>query len=294
MNSSFKYEKLLRFTLKLGASTFGGHDADTVTLENFRSTAEIEHVGGMVMSTASCRIFGMSEGAMQQLTMLTFESLGVVRNTLHVEAIDGDVVSEVFQGQIINSWPDYQSAPDVYFHIEAQAGYYEQTAMSAPTSYKGSADVGTMIGKLARDAGYTFENNGVDVRLSNPYFSGSAMEQIKGIVAAAGINWILDPPVLAIWPMGSERNTMVPLISPDTGLVGYPTFDKNGIGFRCLYNSSIHFGGQVQVETSVPRAKGLWNVVGVSHSLSAVMPDGPWFTDVRCIDYGRNIAGAGI
>jgi hypothetical protein len=240
----------------------------------------------MVMSTASCKIYGLAKSAMQQLTMLALETLSVVRNTVIVTAIDGDVETEIFRGQIVNSWPDYSGAPDVYLHIEAQAGFFEQTALSEPTSYKGSADAGSILGRLASGLGYTFENNGVDVKLSDPYFAGSAMEQVKEIVQAAGIEWILDGQTLAIWPKGATRESYMPTISPETGLIGYPTFDQLGVGFRTLFNPSIRFGGKINVETSVTRAAGVRKVVGVSHSLSAQMPGGPWYSDIRCTESG--------
>jgi len=279
-------EKNLKFTMTLGASSFGGSGNNTVVLDGLRAAVDIDHAGGMAMGTAKCQIYGMKAKTMEQLTMLAWQALSVERNTIMIEAVDATTSVVVFNGQIVNSWPDYQSVPDVFLHIEAQAGYYDQIAPSDPVSFKGVADVAVLMQQCATALGLSFENNGVEVKLSNPYLPNTALERAKSVVAAAGIEWFYDIDVLAIWPRGGSRKGDATKISADTGMVGYPTFDRVGVTFRTLFNSAVKFGGLVDIETDVPPAAGEWRVCGIRHNLTSQTPGGDWFSVIRCTESG--------
>jgi hypothetical protein len=286
MNGSFENEKQLIFTFTLGASTFGKTGGNTLIVQGLRGMADIEHAGGMVMSTAKVRVFGLNEETMQQLTMLAWLSMGVTKNTLLIEAQDGDQVTAVFSGQILNSWPDYQSMPDVFLYAECQAGFYEQVTPATPSSYKGTVDVARIMSDLASKMSLNFENQGVSVKLSNPYLPDSLLEQVKAVAEAANINYFLDIDTLAIWPKGKDRESIQPLISPATGLIGYPIFDKVGVTFNTYFNPALKFGGTCKIETDVKPAAGVWRVTGLSHSLSTRQPNGKWMSQVRCTESG--------
>src|ERR1700722_20220567 len=108
---------------------------------------------------------------------------------------------------------------------------------------------------FARMMSLQFENNGVTGSLSNAYYSGSAKTQAQMCVDDAGISWNHgDLGILAIWPKFGSRGGAVPLISPQTGMVGYPTYSALGIDFQTLYNPSIGFGQKVQVQSSLEAA----------------------------------------
>lgn len=279
-------EKSLRITITLGASTFGDTGKNQVVIEGLRATADIEKTGMPSLGTATCRIYGLALDTMQQLTMLAWLGMSIVKNSILIEAIDGAETSAAFEGQIINAWPDFQDAPDVFMHIEAQACFFYQVSAPAPDSYKGTVAVSTIMEKLAADAGLTFENNGVTATLNNPYLPGDTVNKARAVARAAGIELFIDDKVLAICPRGTGRAGMRPLISPASGLIGYPQFDRIGVTFTCLYNPAIRFGGLVEVDTIVTPAKGTWAVTSLNHSLSCQMPGGPWQSTIRCTTSG--------
>jgi hypothetical protein len=135
-------------------------------------------------------------------------------NTVVVTAIDGDQQTQVFAGNIVQAWGNYQSQPDVFLEIQAQTAYVNQLTPVAPRSFNGTVDVATIAAQLASAMGYSFENNGVTAPLSNVYLPGTAMDQLKSLVRAAGCDLYLDDNVVAITPRGSPRSGPVPLISP--------------------------------------------------------------------------------
>jgi hypothetical protein len=182
---------------------------------------------------------------------------------------------------------------------------------AAPSSYPGNADVATILSGIATALGWGFENNGVQVKLSNGYFPGTARQQIHDIARAANIELYEDhggaKVTLAIWPKTGTRGGQIPLISAATGLIGYPKFQSNGMSFTTLFNPNIRLGARIQMQSSTGQAaqnapasaglpagtqsggpNGLWYVAAagggaLSHDLSSQLPDGPWFTHCSCV-----------
>jgi hypothetical protein len=156
---------------------------------------------------------------------------------------------------------------------------------------------------IAATQGWAFENNGVQVQLSSPYFAGTALDQAHACARAANIEMYLDgsapTETLAIWPKTGTRGGLIPLISPASGMVGYPKYRDFYLQFRCLLNRNLRMGGQVMVQTTsggavAPQnatiqqildqgANGTWFICApLTYDLAAQVPAGPWFCDVTC------------
>lgn len=282
MPQSFDFLNELRFVIHLGTGNFGSSSANTITIEGFRATVDVDKGGGQMFGHLRAQIYGVSQSDMNTVTTLQYKALTTTPNTVYVYAIDGQQETMVFQGNIVNAWGNYQQMPDVFLQIEAQAAYINRLLPVAPRSFQGGVDVATIMGQLAAAMGYTFENNGVTVHLLNPYLPGTAVDQAQGLAQAAGIWWGIDDQVLWISPPYTARAGQIPEIGPQSGLIGYPTFDGQGyINFQCLFNPAIKFLGQIKLVTSIPKAAGQWTVVGIAHRLDAEKPGGPWFSTVR-------------
>lgn len=278
---SLANKKELKFVITLGTGTFGSSSNNQITLQGYRSVVDIDKAGGMMMGTLRAQIYGVSQSDMNSITTLQWKPQTMLKNTVVVYAIDGPQETMIFGGNIVNAWGNYQSMPDVYLQIQAQSAYFNQLQPVSPSSFKGTVDVATLMNQLATSMGYSFENNGVSVQLSNPYLPNTAMEQAKSLARAAGIDLYLDDNVLAITPANTPRGSLVPEISPQSGLVGYPTFDGVGVNFQTLFNPAIKFGGQVKLVTSINQAAGQWIVTSVAHRLESEKPGGVWFSTVR-------------
>ncbi len=298
MTTSFKSKKALRFVITLGKGSFdtaGKHNQ--ITLQGFRASADIDKAGGVQMGTLRAKIYGVSQSDMNACTAFTMQAprdgdLYYKPNTVEVYAIDGDAESLVFAGNFVNAWADYQSVPDVFLHIQAVAATDAMLRPVPPRSFKGAVDVATVMGQIAHSMGFAFENNGVNVKLADVYLPSTDMEQARDLAKAAGIGLWIDDKVLAITQTPTTpRGTLIPLISPATGMVGYPTVDGWGVNFRTLFNPAITFGGRVKIETDVMQAAGEWGVACIGHHLESEKPDGAWFSSVRCNRIGLVITG---
>jgi len=278
---SFSNKKALRFVITLGTGKFGSSNNDRVTLQGFRAIAEIDKAGGMMMGTLKAKIYGVKQADMNSITTLQWKPQTWIPNTVEVFAIDGTAETLIFAGNIVNAWADYQGMPDVFLHIQAQAAFFNALKAIPPRSFKGPIDTPSVMAQIAADLGYTFENNGVTTQLTDLYLPNTGLEQAKDLARAAGCDLYLDDKVLAITPPNVPRKAMIPVISPSSGLIGYPTFDGVGVNFQALFNPGVTFGGSVKLETDVQQAAGEWIVTSVAHRLESEKPGGAWYSTIR-------------
>ena len=268
---------------QLGTGVFGESGTNTVTCSGLRVQAHIDKVFGPGMGEAQVRLYGRTPSLMNQLSSLNQATMATRKNTILISAGD-DVngMATVFQGQIMISQIMLNTAPDTALMVLAQGGAFAAVQLVAPTSYPGAADAAVVMQNLAHLAGLEFENNGVSMQLATPYYPGSPLEQIRRCAEAgrAVFDYVIDDKTLAIFPVGGARGTQIPVISPDTGMVGYPNYSTSvyGIELTTLFNPLLRPGGKVQVKSGLEVANGTWQVFNLQHELESETPNGQWFT----------------
>ena len=282
-------EKQIRLTFKLGTGNFGESGESTLVIPKCKVQATILAPVGQGSGTAELNIHGVTMTHMAQLSALTRGgSLLVRKNTVVVEAGDMDgTLTTIFQGTIILGSINLNSSPDSILNVSAQTGGIQQVATVGPTSYKGTASVATIMQNLAALGGYSFENNGVVSVTRSPYYPGTVIDQINACREENNIVAFIDTSnnTLVIAPKGTARSILVPLISPDNGMVGYPTWASNtgGVHVKTLFNPNIRSQGMVVIENSqLAVANGQWLVYNLTHNLDSFTPDGQWFTEFDC------------
>ena len=279
----------LDVVFRLGTGTFTESGTNEVTLTGRRVSAAIVRAGASAQSMGQMqlRIFGMPLSLMNQLSITGAEPTTQPRNNLCTLLAGDDEagMSIVYRGTIAEAAAEMQGAPDTAFGVTCFAMLFDQTAPVPPNSYRGGADVATILQGLATLTGLVFENNGVQAQLSNPYLHGTAREQIVQVVQAADIQWNGgDDGILAIWPRGGTRRGVVPLLSPQTGLVGYPSYSSLGVVAQALFNPNINFGALVKIESLLKPACGTWRVMQLEYALESETPNGAWFVRFRAMD----------
>lgn len=289
MSANTFVQRAIDVTIKLGQGSYGTSGFDTVKLSGHRVVTSIHRSGPPGTSLADTRIYGMTESVMNQLSTLRLPAAYATRqNVVIIEAGDlGNPLSVVHQGVISNAWQNYDGFPETFFNIESFAFYFDAMRPVPGLSFNGVADVADLMAGIATQLSLGFENNGVNQQISYPHYSGTLIDQAQALAREADIGLFKDDAssTLAIWPKNGARGGAIPLISPDSGLIGYPRYASGGIQFRTLYNPNIRVAGHVQMKSAISPACGKWFVNEITHDLSAQVPDGPWFTDVSCNGY---------
>lgn len=304
-------EKAISITLTLGKGTFGVTGGNTVKLSNLRMVVSVAKSGFPSMDRAEARVYGVTPDIMNAVSTLGIPlTMWRPGNTMLIQAGDkGGAMAVVYNGYLHQAYQNFDEVPETSLVLVGWGAQAQAITPVSPVSYSGTVDVATIMSAIATSAGWAFENSGVTVRISNPYFPGTAVQQAHDVARAAGIEMYLDtgksPVTLAIWPRNATRGGQIPLINAASGLVGYPKFQSNGMSFRCLFNPSIRLGGQIKMESSVGGApnniaitpigstaapasqqggpNGIWYVISpFGYDLAAQMPGGPWFCEVNC------------
>ena len=275
------------FTPGSGGTSGGGTSGLTspLSLSNLRMSCHVEQNGVRSMGQGVILIWGMTLDHMNQLSTLGWVGQKMPTDKCSISA--GDATSGmtlIYTGTIWTAVSDFQDAANVPFRVECKSGQTEAGIKLPPTSVNNkSADVAQLMSTLAGQMGLQFENNGVSVKVAYPYLPGTARTQAMQLAQAAGIGWVIDRGTLAIWNRSQGRSSGgTPLISPQTGMVGYPGWSSIGVKIRCEFNPQLQFGGTVQIQSSVTPANGMWIIKKLTHDLECRKPNGQWFTTIEC------------
>ncbi len=298
-------QRLIEVTVKLSPNPQNNQPkafddgSDTVTLSKSRTSVRIEKNGAPAGSLARVSIYGLTPSLMNQLQTLGQNFNEISRNTILIKAGDAiNGLSTVFAGTIANAYGNYNAAPNVAMILECQSGLIDAVVPTDASSFTGPTDVATIMAGFAKllngGAGIGFENNGITTKLSSPYFRGNVRDQIQQCAEDAHINAeIVDNNTkLAIWPIGGSRTSLsgigpIPLISKETGMIGYPTFFlQNGVIVRMMFNPQIAFGGTIRVQSILPAANKTYVVYKLNQALDSLVPNGQWMSTAACFALG--------
>lgn len=273
--------KTIRTTITLGKGTFGG-GGNSKIIEGLATDVDITKPGLPEKNSASVSIANISLSDMEQMTFLAFQPLQSLKNLITIEAGEqGKTLATVFKGEITSAYADYGSVPDVEFKIEALSGGYAAQIGAKPISVKGNAKAADLIKQFAKEIGYTFKNEGVAASVRNAVFNGSPIEKARSVADEVGAELLIDDDSMILMPYDKPRSGGAVLLTPETGLIGYPSFTSDGISFSCFFNPNLKQGGQVKIESIVPRASGYWKITKLSHRLTAYRTGGgSWYSSV--------------
>jgi hypothetical protein len=202
--------KHLTATFQLGRGSFGNSGFDTITVSGLRIDATIEKTAGVAFPSLEMSVYGLTLNLMNKLTTIGKQLTDQKNNLVTLNASeDGGPSTVVFIGNIYQAYAQFDGAESSLVITAVSAGV-AAIAPVAPTSFKGSVDVALVMSHIAQASGHNFENDGVSVKLSNPYFAGTAAQQMQLAAAAANINATIDLGTLAIWPKNGSRGGKPP------------------------------------------------------------------------------------
>ncbi len=301
--------KTIRVTVSIGQGVFS-EGGNTKVIEGLACDATIQKPGLPEQNSASVKIMGLSYNSMKQLTFLSFRPLESYRNTITIEAGEqGKSLSTVFRGHITRASADLNTAPDPTMNFDAASGYFAQQISSPPTAVQGEASASQLMRGWASEASLSFYNQGITALVRNTYYPGDPISKMKKLAHDIGCDLILDDDTVIILPAGNPRGDIpaskstestspesggigpgvggggggrVTLLSRDTGMIGYPTFNQSGISVKSIFNPAVLYGSRIKVDSLTPGASGDWIVTKLTHSISAYNPGGgPWETQIE-------------
>jgi hypothetical protein len=270
----------LTFQLNAANGSFSG-GGNTLTLTGLRTFVQIQKATLPTTGQLYLRVQGMTLDHVNKLTKAgtTFQQSN---NTVSVAAGDvGGQLTTVFTGDIIYAYPDFSTQPDVAFIVQSTSTAIVQLKPSTPVTFTGSTTAQQALTQILQPTGIKLQNNGVNATLASPYFPGTAWQQVMRCVRAANCDAAHDDlkNALVIAPKtGGTSSGATVVISPQTGMIGYPEFQQTQIRVRTLFAPNTLVGPlqQIQVQSQLTSANGKWNAYEVTYNLSSEAPGGPW------------------
>jgi len=145
-----------------------------------------------------------------------------------------------------------RAGPDIITAIEC--GDAEKILQSATIEFVYSKPITnlTILNVVAKQLGVstgTIPSNFETRIFDGLVFSGTAREILDRIVKQISYKWSIQDGVLQVVPVGGTTNDEAVVISPETGLLGFPTKTETGIEAVTLLNPEIYPGRAVKLRT---------------------------------------------
>ena len=272
-------KKKIRVEITLQYGKFG-NGTNTVTIEELPISVSIKKEGFPSMNTAKVFITGLSSDLMESLTFLNYRVLNINRNYISIYAGDETGMSLAFAGEISLAKPNFNNAPSVRMEIEAFTGYSSRVVAVPPISIKGNIPVSDICAQIASDMGFSFVNDGVTKIAKNPRLSGSNFNKLVNISKAYNIGVTVDDKTVRIFNKGKSDRVMLS-VSDKNGLIGYPSFEQNGISCSVEYAQTAKLWDKFHIDTVLSKASGDWFIQSIEHRLDANIQGGLWQTDLK-------------
>jgi len=286
--------KKIRTTIILRDDIFDSSEQDSndnsdgknrLVTDGLRTSCAINFGNGSPMPNADIRIYGLKQGTMHKLLRVRWEDMKSMQNIVRIEAGEegGEYIS-VFEGNITFAYTDMSDAPNASLVISCQSAIFEAQKPTSPLSFKGKKSVVSIIEEICKGMGYIFENNDVPDSIVAEDISlvDTEISKIRTLCDAHDIELYIEQGLISIAPKGDARKLKIPIISPNTGLIGYPMPTIQGVDLKCFYDPMIRFGGIIRIQDSIMETcNGDWRCFGIVIHIESEMPNGNWFMEIK-------------
>ena len=275
-------KRSIKFVFVNETSSFDKSGNNTITIDEVKSTVSFQSAGNLFGTQVNVSLFGLGIELLAALSSKAMGLFGSDTERISLQIIVGE--TSVFSGYMTSSVANMNTIPNTSLMITATANADLQNKPASPFSFNGATPVPDIINAICNAAGYKAYITGLDgLVVTNPHYEGDIFSQLTALCSDVNIAMSVTPPSISFWPQDGERDTVMPFISPDHGLIGYPVFSNGGLMFQTQFSTLLTTGRNVQIETSLPHASGVYKLTSVTHELSSWMPDGPWHS--ICIAY---------
>lgn len=275
-------KRSLRFDFVNETSSFEDSGNNTISISEARATVSFQSAGNLFGTQINVSIFGLGIDMLAALSSKAMGLFGSDTERISMKVFVGETA--IFAGYMTSSIANMNAIPNAALMITATANADLQNKPASPFSFNGATPVPDIINAICNAAGYKAYITGLDgLVVTNPHYEGSIFTQLESLCNDVNVAMSVAPPSISFWPQDSTRDDVMPFISPEYGLIGYPIFSNGGLMFQTQFSTLLTTGRNVQIETSLPHASGVYKLTSVNHELSSWMNDGPWHS--ICIAY---------
>ena len=175
-------------------------------------------------------------------------------------------LSLLYSGNIFRS--TISQPPDQVITIKCLTGQFMKSETVA-TSIPGTLPLNRIVEQVAKDAGLAFENQASDRNISNWNFTGSALKQINKLAQVPGIDAFVDNDQLVVKNIQDPLRGRVRVLTPETGMIGIPQPNEQGLKVTMLYDNQTQLGGMLEIRSNrYPAFNGRYVIYKLSFNIA--------------------------
>lgn len=280
-------KKIIKITLTLrdGNVFFTAEGDNRASSTGLAISTSITYGNGAISPTAQITVYGLPIETMNKLFRVQWNTMNSLLNMVKIESGEqGGNLTTDYEGNITFATVNMDGAPNASLVITSQMAVAEKMRLVPPIEIKKdeSRDVADILEKLCTENGFTFENNGVSHIITSTTLNGSVVDIAQTLANWCEFDLYIEQRSITICPKGKPRPFKIPVISPTSGLIGYPSPDQRGLTFNCAYNPIVRFGGIIRLSGSaINIANADWRIYGLVTTLEANIPQGKWQMSVN-------------
>lgn len=252
------------FILDPSLSFAGGNNAKEIT--DLSINCEITEEGSPSNANAKIIIDNMIQEDIEYLTTLNFKPQQILRNRVFIYAGYNNVYTEIFSGDIIKGMGHYGA--NRQYVCEAVKNFYDSKNVLDALQINGTARLTTLITQIAGELKYKVTNKlKKEYIIKDCVLEGSPLDRLNYLAKITNINMIINNEGILLKEYASSVDNTLIQVSKDSGMIGYPTLDENGITFSCFFNPDIRTGAQIRMESIIKHATGIWQIYSIKYEL---------------------------
>lgn len=267
----------LTFEFDCGTGSFDSSGNNKLRITDVKALAKVSYSGNYGGYQADVTLFGLG---LELITILSSRGIGFATDLkvnigMNIYAND----TQIFSGMIFSSYANMNSIPESGLVINAFAGLDIARKSTKAYTFNGTTSLQNILKSICTPFGYEIITYGLDgLQGTNPHFEGSPLEQVRQVCFHFDLLMAINGTTITLWKRSNGINTIKALVSPDNGMIGYPVFTQSGIMYQTQFSPYLTAGQQVEIQTSLPNASGVYTNFAVDHYLSSWVKDGPWIT----------------
>ena len=264
----------LKVEFKLEEGAFNKQGDNILTIDNIKASVSVGGYGGTTGTVLNAEVYGLRLETMGQLSFKGIQYERTLQNMMRVWAND----ELIFTGSIGSCYIDLGRMPDAPLIIQATSTFYDQSVEATDFSAKGEVKVADIISAMAKKMGFTavITSDVTEVE-SDPVYHGNLIQQLNECMRAHNLAWDYRNGAVFVWKPGGTIDKVIPFVSAETGLIGYPIFNGYGVSITTTFSSMLIRGRNLNLKTDLPNASGIYGINDVSYNLSSWQEGGPWY-----------------
>jgi len=263
---------------------FFAPNVNTLTFEDLPIDVNINVTTLPSGGSAKIKIYGVSKERMEMITTIKWKKPFITEKAVYVYADDGEGYKLLFEGNIMDALPRYESAPDVYIDITANMGAYHNLVEVPPFHCSDGVPTESVFRDICAQYGVNLINHGVTGNVSAQFFGENGLaNRLRAASKAFNVYVIYRNNTVEIYPRYTGTANRWDFTKES--YIGYPQITEVGIKINLDVVNAVGLRDYFTIKGSeVSAANDSWKIIKYGYSLSTKI-GGKWFMTI----YGERV-----